>query len=116
MISGNRAVFIALLGAGALFATNDARAPVAPREWGIANEFDCSADLQRVELRFERITTDPDPEEMRAFMSRGSQRAVVFEWNPATSELSFSVRAEFTHPAAHGPAPSRLTTAGCESR
>ena len=88
-----------------------------PLEWGTANELDCAAaDLQRVELRFERITTDPDAEEMRAFMSRGNQRAVVFDWNPATGELSFSPRAEFTRPATHGPAPSVLAMAGCESR
>jgi len=116
VISGNRSVFIALLGAGALFTTNDARAPVAPLQWVVANGFDCSAALQRVELRFERITTDPDAEEMRAFMSRGAQRTVVFDWNPATGELSFSPRAGFTRPAADGSAPSRLATAGCELR
>jgi hypothetical protein len=105
-----------LLGAGALFATNAAHAPVAPSGWAIAHGFDCSAELQRVELRFERITTDPDADAMRGFMSRGAQRSVVFDWDPATGELSFSPRGEFTRPAAHGSALSGLATAGCESR
>lgn len=119
-----------MFSAGLFFAVGDARAPGAPRRDGVlvATELlpgipeiallDCAANeaTQRVELRFERITTDPDADEMRQLLGRGVQRTVDFEWNAETGELAYAARAAFMPQAVRGVAISYPTPASCESR
>ncbi len=131
MNSGKRLVFIvSWLGAGMALAATDAQAPPAPRETGLrtAGELidaaravqllDCPAgeSAKRIELRFERITTDPDADELRRLLSRGAQRTVEFEWNAESGELTFRAPVAFTLPEDHGAAASLLAQARCESR
>jgi hypothetical protein len=129
--SGKRLVSIAsLFGAGLLFAATVAHAPATVRASGIlvAAELvptdpqirllECSlADSpRREELRFERITAEPEPEEMRRLLSRGAQRTVDFEWNDDSGELTYDTPAAFTPPADHGAAASSPASASCVSR
>jgi len=128
--SGNRLVIIAsTFGAGLLLAAADAHGPGLPREPGIlvAAELlpaapgiallDCGPgdSGERIELRFERITVDPAPDEMR-LLSRGAHNTVAFEWNSETGELTYDTRATFTPPAPHGAAASSRRLASCVSR
>jgi hypothetical protein len=117
-----------MLGAGLLLAAVDAHAPDSAREPTIlvAAELvpetprialECAAVAAResVELRFERIATEPSPDEMRRLLTRGAQRTVVFEWNSDTGELTYGAAPEFTLPASRGAAASTRFRASCGS-
>lgn len=115
---------------GLLLAAAAAHGPGAPREPGIlvaaeliartpaATLLDCAAEAFRepIELRFERITTDPDPDEMRRLLSRGAQRTISFEWDAESGELSYGASAPFTPPAIRGAVAWRRAPASCVSR
>ena len=131
MISGNGGVFIAsVLAAGLLLAAAAARAPASPHPPAIrvATELlpeppqvvlmDCDAGEARqdLELHFERITADPDRDEMRRLLSRGAQRTVVFDWDPDTGELSYGPSPVLTPPVARGAAASSRSQARCVLR
>ena len=114
---------------GLLLAAAAAHGPGTPRQPGIlvaaelvsptpaTTLLDCAAGESGgdIELLFERITTDPDPDEMRRLLSRGAQRTVSFEWNAESGELSYGASAPFTPPASRGATPWRKAPASCES-
>jgi hypothetical protein len=128
--TGKRLVLIlCLIGAGLLLPVPHARAPAAHEPgllaaaelappWRAAMPLDCNAEAvpRRPDLRFERITSDPDADEMRELMSRGGQRIVAFEWDDGTGELGYSARPALTSPAVAGVVVSSLVAAGCVSR
>jgi hypothetical protein len=131
VLSGNATVFVtSMLGVGLLLATADARAPDSPRASAllVAAELlpesspvalmDCAAGNagESVELRFERITRDPDPHETRTLQSRHVGRTVGFEWDPEAGELSYNAVPALTPPAARGAASSSRFQGTCESR
>ena len=119
-----------MFGVGLVLAAADARDPAAQGQRGIrvAAELlpptrpmallDCAADesILPVELRFERITADPDADEMRMLLSHGMRRAVEFDWNADTGELGYAPRALLTLPAAPAAAASARAPASCVSR
>jgi hypothetical protein len=119
-----------MFGVGSVLTAADARAPGAQRERGIRVAAEllpqsppiaflgCAADesVLRVELRFERITSDPDADEMRLLLSHGMRRAVEFDWNSDTGELGYAPRALLTLPAAPAAAASPQAPASCVSR
>lgn len=129
--SGNRQVFrTSIFGAALLLAAAAAHTPATPRQPGVlvATELlqtvpattllECAADESpgSLELRFERITTDPDPDEMRRLMSRGAQRIVAFEWDSESGELSYGASAPFTLPAIRRGVTWPHSLTSCESR
>jgi hypothetical protein len=128
VISGNRVFIASIIGAGLLLAAARGPGALTPRKVFIAEELlpespgiallDCAADApsERVELRFERIAADPDPDEMRRLLNRGAHRTVAFEWNSATGELAYGAPVTFTPPADRGAAPSYPVRASCVSR
>jgi hypothetical protein len=128
--SGKRLVFIAALsGAGLVLGATDAHAPASTTGGMlVAAEFTAAAPLQvvrecalttpdeRMELRFEIITDEPDPDEVRRLVSRAGQGSVGYAWNPDTGELEYGARPVFTLPAMPGASASPPSTASCESR
>ena len=113
-----------------MFTATAARAPGADHVLGLVTAADlrggdssalrvsCAdlASVRHVELLFETVTADPDPEVMRDLMTHGARRAVDFDWNSATGELSYRPRAELMLPAGRASAKADLSTASCESR
>jgi hypothetical protein len=79
---------------------------------------DCDAPVagESLELKFELITTDPDPDELRRLLSRDGTRVVVFEWDPATGELAYDVAPRLTPQAADHAAASGRRLANCGPR